>query len=89
MIITRKTVSNKLLAYLNQEMTLAELVNWAENTFIDASLEPEEDIEVLNNILSYLAAADSKQFPLTWDICTQFLNNLGVTIQVTVTSQAS
>ena len=85
MVITRQTVSDKLLAYLNRQITLAELVNWAENTFIDDALEPPEDTAMLNDILAYLAAADTAQFPLTWDICAGFLEKLGVTVQVITT----
>lgn len=83
MTITRYEVSEKLLAYLNSEITLAQLVDWAEKTFIDDILAPEEDIEMLNDILSYLAASDTVQFPLTWDICTDFLNKLGLKIKIT------
>jgi hypothetical protein len=75
-------VSQKLLAYLNHELSLAILVDWAENTFIDDTLEPERDIEMLNDILSYLAAADTAQFPLTWEICTDSLDRLGVPVKV-------
>lgn len=89
MVITRKTVRDNLLAYLNQQMTLAELVDWAENTFIDDVLEPAEDVEMLNDILAYLAAADTSQFPLTWEICAEFLSRLGVTVQVVPTYPAS
>jgi hypothetical protein len=89
MTITRQTVSDKLLDYLNQHITLAELVGWAENTFIDDALEPAEDIDMLNDILGYLAAADTTQFPLTWDICAGFLDKLGVKVQVIATHQAS
>lgn len=35
MVITKRTVGEKLLAYLNSEIILAQLVDWAENTFID------------------------------------------------------
>ncbi len=89
MVITRQAVSDQLLAYLNQRITLAQLVDWAENTFIDDSLEPAEDVDTLNDILACLAAADSAQFPLTWDICTGFLNTLGVKVEVVVTDRAS
>ena len=82
MIITRQTVSDKLLAYLNRQITLAELVDWAENTFIDDVLQPDEDVDMLNDILLYLAAADTAQFPLTWDVCADFLEKLGVTVKV-------
>jgi hypothetical protein len=61
MVITRRVFSEKLLAYLNHELPLEALVDWAENTFIDAVLEPDEDIDLLNDILMYLAAADTAQ----------------------------
>lgn len=86
MTITRQTVSDKLLAYLNTHITLAELVDWAENTFIEDVLEPVEDVDMLNDVLSYLAAADTAQFPLTWDICADFLAKLGVKVQVVAMS---
>ncbi|MBZ0299514.1 MAG: hypothetical protein K8J31_07240 [Anaerolineae bacterium] len=89
MVITRQVVSDRLLAYLNRQITLAELVDWAENTFIDDVLEPDEDVEMLNDILAYLAAADTAQFPLTWDICADFLERLGVTVKIVATGQAS
>ncbi len=82
MNITRTTVSDQLLAYLNQEITLAQLVNWAENTFIDDILTPDEDIPLLNDILMYLAGADTAQFPLTWDICADFMERLGTPVKV-------
>ncbi len=82
MVVTRSEVSQQLLAYLNHALSLAALVDWAENTFIDDALEPEQDIDMLNDILSYLAAADTAQFPLTWEICTDFLDRLGVPVKV-------
>ena len=89
MIITRQTVGDKLLAYLNRQLSLTELVDWAENTFIDDVLEPDEDVDMLNDILSYLAAADTVQFPLTWEICADFLAKLGISVQVVVDNKAS
>jgi hypothetical protein len=84
MIITREVVTQKLLAYLNHDMTLAAFVDWAERTFIDDELEPDSDMEMLNDILMYLAAADTSQFPLTWEICSAFLERLGVTVQINI-----
>lgn len=88
MVITRQTVRDQLLAYLNQQITLAQLVDWAENTFIDDVLEPDEDVTMLNAVLAYLAAADTAQFPLTWDICADFLDKLGVSVHVVPTVKA-
>ncbi len=82
MVITRGVVAEKLLAYLNRQIKLAQLVDWAENTFIDDTLEPESDVDMLNDILGYLAAADTEQFPLTWEKCRAFLDQLGVTVEV-------
>ena len=82
MIITRQMVSQQLLAYLNHELTLDELVDWAERTFIDAALEPEADTDLPNDILGYLAAADTAQFPLTWDQCAEFMDRLGTPVKV-------
>jgi hypothetical protein len=86
-IITRQVVSDKLLAYLNRAITLAELVDWAENTFIDDTLSPDDDIDMLNDILAYLAAADTSQFPLTWDVCSDFMQRLGVPVKVVVAEE--
>ncbi len=82
MVITRQIVSGKLLDYLNRHLTLPELVDWAENTFIDSTLAPEADIDLLNDILGYLAAADTSQFPLTWDTCADFMARLGSPVKV-------
>ena len=82
MVITRHSVSDKLFAYLNGTISLAQLVYWAENTFIDDILAPDEDIDLLNDILGYLAAADTSQFPLTWEICADFMQRLGAPIKV-------
>ena len=81
-MITREILSNKLLAYLNGQVTLASLVDWAENSFVDETLGPDEDVEVINDILAYLAAADTAQFPLTWEISSSFLKRLGVSVKV-------
>lgn len=81
-MITRQVVSEKLLAYLNQEITLAELVDWAENCFVVGGLGPDENISVLRDILMYLAAADTTAFPLTWEICLDFMKQLGAPIKV-------
>lgn len=82
MTITRHTVAERLLNYLNGDFDLAGLVNWAESTFIDDELAPDEDIAMLNDIISYLAAADTAQFPLTWEQCVQFLRELGYSVKI-------
>ena len=81
-MITKEDVGDKLLAYLNGHLSLATLVDWAEQSFIDAVLAPDEDVDMLNDILAYLAAADTAQFPLTWEVCHEFLGRLGLNVKV-------
>jgi hypothetical protein len=81
-MITLQTVSNKLLSYLNEEIALSELVDWAENGFIEGGFSPNEDIPVIRDVLMYLAAADTSAFPLTWDVCLDFMKQLGKPIKV-------
>lgn len=79
-MITRQTVSGKLLAYLNEQISLAELVDWAENCFVTGGFGPDEDIDMLTDM--YLAGTDAKFFPLTWDVMLDFLKQLGSPVQV-------
>jgi hypothetical protein len=76
-MITRQQVSTKLLAYLNERMTLAELVDWAENALVSGGFGPDEDVDTLADIVMYLAGADSAYFPPPWDICLDFMKQLG------------
>ncbi len=81
-MITKHAVSEKLLAYLNEEVTLAELVDWAENCFVIGGFGPDEDILAVRDIVAYLAAADTTAFPLTWDVCLDFMKQLGSPVKV-------
>ncbi len=80
--ITRKQVSERLLAYLNEEITLPALVAWAEDAVAFADLEPDEDVDLLMDILMYLGAADPPGFPLTWHVLLEFLGRLGTRVRV-------
>ena len=81
-MITRQIVSEKLLAYLNGEISLAELVDWAENCFVTGGFAPDEDIDLLADMVMYIAGADRPYFPLTWETVSDFLNRLGSPVKV-------
>lgn len=81
-MITRQTVSEKLLAYLTEQISLAVLVDWAENAMGEAEFAPDEDIDMLVDIVMYLAGADRPYFPLTWEICADFMRQLGAPVKV-------
>ena len=83
MVITKALVRDKLVAYLNQQMTLTELVNWAEEAVVEAELE-EQYFEILRDILARLGLADVHQFGLSWADWADFLNQLGYEARVEV-----
>ena len=39
-LITRETVTEKLAAYLRHDLSLAELVSWAELALMDGKFDP-------------------------------------------------
>ncbi len=83
--ITSKIVADKLTAYLHGELTISELVDWAENIVMEDDFE-QNKFEVLRKIVSRLGVADVKAFGLTWEDCEQFLTQLGYKVRVEVTA---
>ena len=83
MKITRKDVAGKISDYLHHKITLAELVNWAENMMMDADFE-SHDFEALRDVISRIGLADTKEFGMTWDDCEYFLSRLGYQARVVV-----
>lgn len=81
---TRHLVLEQLEAYLNRELSLAELVDWAEITLIEPNIADDENVDMLMDILMYLGAADTKGFPLTWEVLSDFLQRLGGNVRVVV-----
>lgn len=82
-MITRQTVRDQLLAYLNHQVTLAQLVDWAENVMNEGTLDPS-DSDILSEVIARIGAADVEDFGLTWDDCYDFLSRLGYKAKVTV-----
>lgn len=82
-MITRETVRNQLLAYLNHRITLAQLVDWAENAMQDEAFEPH-DAKLLGGVVARIGVADVENFGLSWDDCYDFLSRLGYQVQVMV-----
>lgn len=80
-MITRQTVRNKILEYLNREITLAELVDWAEDGVFETELD-ENDPELLMQVLGRLGAADIEHFELSWEDYYSMLSQLGYKPQV-------
>ena len=83
--VTSRIVADKLTAYLHGELTLSDLVDWAENIMIESDFE-ESNFEILREIVSRLGVADVKAFGLAWEDCEQFLKQLGYSVKVEVTA---
>ncbi|MGM9511946.1 hypothetical protein ACS5NO_29695 [Larkinella sp. GY13] len=81
MKVTKELVANQLLAYLQHRMSLASLVNWAEEMVMEASF-PESDTDVLTTVLAQIGLADVRQFGLTWEDCENLMQQLGYHLQV-------
>jgi hypothetical protein len=88
MTITKQTVANQIAAYLHNEITLAQLVDWAENSLLDGAFAPR-DAKVLSAVIARLGVADVRAFGLTWEDCEHFLAKLGYTAQVEVIAAGS
>lgn len=85
MTITKKTVAEKLAAYLHHKITAAQLVDWAENAMMDGDFS-EREMTTLRTVVSRLGVADVRAFGLSWEDCEQFLHKLGYAVRVDVVS---
>jgi len=83
MTITKQTVADQIAAYLHHEMTLAQLVDWAENVLMDGEFS-EREMSALRSVVSRLGVADVRAFGLSWEDCEQFLHKLGYAARVDV-----
>ena len=83
MTITKQTVADKIADYLHHEMTLTQLVDWAERTLMDGELA-ERDAQILSSVIARLGVADVRAFGLAWEDCEELLHKLGFAPRVEV-----
>jgi len=67
MMITKQIVSEKLLAYLDEQVSFNQIISWAEQVVAEGNYTPDSDIDRLVNIVTALAAADRPRIVLTRD----------------------
>ena len=82
-MITRQVVTNKIAAYLHGEVSLAQLVDWAESAIRDGEFD-ERDTDVLRSVVARLGVADVRAFGLEWNDCEQMLRQLGYSARVDI-----
>lgn len=85
MMVTRQIVASKLVAWLRHELTLDQLVSWAENALQEADFDPSDTGE-LAVVVGRLGLADVRAFGLTWEDCEELLQRLGFRAHVEITS---
>ena len=83
MTITKQTVADEIAAYLRREITLAQLVDWAEQALMNGELA-EGDAKTLSAVIARLGVADVRAFGLAWDDCEDLLKKLGFSPRVEV-----
>ena len=83
MIIDNHIVAEKLNAYLQHQITLSQLVDWAENAIFDGEFE-NKNLHVTRDVVARLGLADVRAFGLTWEDCEQLLRQLGYSARVSV-----
>jgi hypothetical protein len=81
MLVTRKTLVDMILKYINRTINLSGLVDWAEEMIKESDFE-EGNFELIRDILARIGLADVREFGLTWDDCYNYLHKLGYDIKV-------
>lgn len=84
---TKETISQQLTSYLNHQLTLAELVGWAEHVILDGNIQDADPKKVMR-VLGRIAASDAEGFGLLWEDCDDMLRELGYRAHVNVTKAA-
>ena len=83
MQLTRAAVARKLVAYLHQEISLDELVAWANVAMMEADFE-EAYYDPICDVAARLGLADVQAFGLTWEDCASILKQLGYDARVEI-----
>jgi cobyrinic acid a,c-diamide synthase len=81
MVITKQTVADKIAAYLRHDISLADLVSWAEEAMMEGEFA-EQEMTAIRDVVSRLGVADVRAFGLAWEDCEQLLRQLGYTARV-------
>jgi hypothetical protein len=85
MVITKQTVADTIADYLHHRITLAQLVDWAENALMEGEFA-EGDAATIAGVVSRLGVADVRAFGLTWADREQLLGQLGFSARVEITT---
>ncbi len=85
MTITKQIVAERLAAYIHHELSIGELVDWAERAMMDGEFETN-DVAELAAVVARLGVADARAFGLTWEDCEDLLRRVGYQARVEIVS---
>jgi hypothetical protein len=85
-LVTRKSVTEKLGAYLRRDLSLSALVDWAESALMSNDFDPTH-LTTIRDAVARIGAADVRTFGLAWDDCEQLLSQLGYSAQVNIVAR--
>jgi hypothetical protein len=83
MPIIRATVARKLAAYLHHEISLDDLVKWAQLAMMEEELEDAHH-DAVRDAVARLGLADVRAFGLTWEDCENILKGLGYDARIEI-----
>ena len=83
MQLTREMVVRKLDAYLHHQLTLDDLVAWANDAMMNSDFEAEH-FDAIRDTVARLGFADVRAFGLTWEECESLLKQLGYNARVEI-----
>jgi hypothetical protein len=83
MQLTRELVVRKLDAYLHHQLSLDDLVAWANAAMREGDFE-EEHFDAIRDAVARLGLADVRAFGLTWEECENLLQHLGYHARVEI-----
>lgn len=88
MKVTREIVVKKLVAYLDNQIELPQLVDWAEEAIREGDFVEKNGGHQVRDVVARLGLADVKAFGLDWEDHKEMLNELGYKAQIVVQPEA-
>ncbi len=85
MLLTKTMLVDMLLKYINRQISLQALIDWAEQMMQDADFE-DAHFDLIRDIIARIGLADVREFGLTWDDCYEYLHRLGYDVRVELTA---
>jgi hypothetical protein len=80
MRITRQIVADQVGDYLRHQLSLDDLVDWAEQQILDGEFESTS----VRDAVARLGVADVRAFGLTWDDTQRLLGDLGYAASIQI-----